>query len=80
MKLTIFLLLSVSVVAVSAGTLRAPGAGQRMLNTINVLEKTEALMKKTQQEMQSKIDKLNANMADGLPASMASKASQIFIL
>ena len=66
MKLTIFLLLVVSVVVVSAGTLRAPGAGQKMLNTINVLEKTEALMKKTQQEMQSKIDKLNANMADGL--------------
>lgn len=66
MKLTIFLLLAVSVVTVSAGTLRAPGAGQKMLNTINVLEKTEALMKKTQQEMQSKIDKLNANMADGL--------------
>lgn len=48
----------------NASNLKGPGA--QILSTIRTLEKTEAIMKKTQAAMQAKIDKMNSNMAVGL--------------
>ena len=54
--------------SIDASSIRgsAKGPGAEILNTIHTLEKTEAIMKKTQAAMQAKIDKLNANMAVGM--------------
>ncbi len=54
--------------SIDASSIRgsAKGPGAEILSTIHTLEKTEAIMKKTQAAMQAKIDKLNANMAVGM--------------